>query len=214
MPRPRIDNPETKARILAAAEMLFAERGAAGTSIREVAESAGVNTALVHYYFGSKEALHQSVFVAVATDVAAMAHAIQDGGGTATERLRRYVQGFARFVVTHPHRPQLILRDLVDGAPTLKKALASGLQPVHIRVLAAIVADGVATGEFRDVDVQLIPITILGMVAQFVVARPLFSVVVGPVDFDETFADRLGKHTATLLLDGILTRSEACEDES
>jgi len=214
MPRPKVDNPETKARILDAAEALFAERGAAGTSVREVAERAEVNPALVHYYFGSKESLHQSVFVAVASDVAAMAQAIQDGGGTATERLRRYVEGFARFVVSHPHRPRLILRDLVDGAPTLKTALAAGLQPVHIRVLATIVADGIASGEFRDVDVQLIPITILGMVAQFVVARPLFSVVVGPVEFDQTFADRLGTHTARLLLDGIVSRSQPCVDES
>jgi len=48
---------DTKARILAAAEVLFVERGFSGTSLRAVTGAAGVNLAAVHYHFGSKEGL-------------------------------------------------------------------------------------------------------------------------------------------------------------
>jgi TetR/AcrR family transcriptional regulator, regulator of cefoperazone and chloramphenicol sensitivity len=204
MARPKQDNPETKARILAAAEDLFAERGVSGTSVREVAERATVNSALVHYYFGSKEGLYRSVFVAVASEVGAMASEVARRGGSASERLRHYVEGFAAFVVTHPNRPRLMMRELIEGAPTLRRAIEEGLEPVHLRVLREIVAEGISAGEFRNVDVQLFPLTVLGMVVQFVIARPLIETAVGPVTYDAAFAARLGRHTADVLLDGVL----------
>ena len=54
-----MDNPTetTRQRIMAAAEMLFAERGFAATSLRAIATAAGVNLAATHYYFGSKQGL-------------------------------------------------------------------------------------------------------------------------------------------------------------
>lgn len=53
---------DTKERVIAAAERLFAERGFAGTSLRGVTSAAGVNLAAVHYHFGTKDALLQAVF--------------------------------------------------------------------------------------------------------------------------------------------------------
>jgi AcrR family transcriptional regulator len=51
-----------KARLLDAAEGLFCERGFKGTSIRDIAASAGCNIASVNYYFGSKEKLYEEVW--------------------------------------------------------------------------------------------------------------------------------------------------------
>ncbi len=54
--------PDTQARILNAAEMLFAERGYAATSLRAIASAADVNLAATHYHFGSKKHLLSTVF--------------------------------------------------------------------------------------------------------------------------------------------------------
>ncbi|MGH8678946.1 MAG: TetR/AcrR family transcriptional regulator [Burkholderiales bacterium] len=63
MARPQLKNfPDTKDRILAAAEALFMERGYASTSMREITAKAKVNLAAVNYHFGSKEALVREVF--------------------------------------------------------------------------------------------------------------------------------------------------------
>lgn len=53
--------PDTKDRILEAAEEFFAERGFAGTSMRALTQAAGVNLAAAHYHFGSKEGLFEAV---------------------------------------------------------------------------------------------------------------------------------------------------------
>ena len=59
----------TKDKILDAAERLFAKQGLSATSLRTVIKEAGVNTAAVHYYFGSKEGLVEAVLVRRATPI-------------------------------------------------------------------------------------------------------------------------------------------------
>ena len=61
---PKVDRrkaPQTKTRILDAAEVLFAQRGFDGVSLRDIAQRAGVQLALSHYHFGSKEDLFRAV---------------------------------------------------------------------------------------------------------------------------------------------------------
>ena len=53
----RPGNPDTRQAILAAARTAFAERGFDGASIRHIAAAAGVDPALVHHYFGTKDQL-------------------------------------------------------------------------------------------------------------------------------------------------------------
>src|SRR5688572_13952757 len=59
--RTELSGRATKERLLNAAERLFAARGFAGTSLREVTAEAGANVAAVHYHFGSKEELLRAV---------------------------------------------------------------------------------------------------------------------------------------------------------
>lgn len=56
------DRPSTETAILDAAERVFAAAGFHGATTRAIAEGAGANPALIHYYFGSKEALYETVF--------------------------------------------------------------------------------------------------------------------------------------------------------
>lgn len=63
-PKARVGGtPDTRAAILDAAEDLFSKHGFYGVTIREVAREAGVDTALVHYYFGAKRDLFDAVFI-------------------------------------------------------------------------------------------------------------------------------------------------------
>src|SRR6478736_10462542 len=58
---------DTEQRILDAAHVVFIRRGTAGARMQEIAEEAGVNQALLHYYFRSKERLAQAVFQQLAS---------------------------------------------------------------------------------------------------------------------------------------------------
>lgn len=71
----RPGSPDTRGQVLASARTLFAERGFAGTSVRAVAESAGVDAALVHHYFGTKRELFLAA-VAIPLDPAVVLGAL------------------------------------------------------------------------------------------------------------------------------------------
>ncbi len=88
------DAPAARDRILDAAREVFSERGYDKTSVRGIAKAAGVDPALVHHYFGTKEQVFEaaiSVAFAPATDApTAVEEGPLDGAG---ERLTRYVLG-------------------------------------------------------------------------------------------------------------------------
>src|SRR5215217_3689944 len=57
-----MDYNDKQVQIMEAAEKLIADKGFAGTSVRDIAEAAGVNLAMISYYFGSKEKLMEAMF--------------------------------------------------------------------------------------------------------------------------------------------------------
>jgi AcrR family transcriptional regulator len=91
---PRTESGDTRDRILVAAREEFSERGYEKTSVRGIAKAAGVDSALVHHYFGTKEQVFEAaieVAFAPATNApAAVTEGPLDGVG---ERLTRFIFG-------------------------------------------------------------------------------------------------------------------------
>ncbi|MEU2336288.1 TetR family transcriptional regulator [Streptomyces sp. NPDC013172] len=91
---PRTESAGTRDRILAAAREEFSERGYEKTSVRGIAKAAGVDAALVHHYFGTKEQVFEAAisvaFAPALNAPAALADGPPDGVG---ERLTRFVLG-------------------------------------------------------------------------------------------------------------------------
>ena len=81
--------PDTRAAILAAARELFAAQGFAGTSVRAVAASAGVDAALVHHYFGSKDDLFVAALELPVDPRQRLAEVVAQGPDGAGERMTR-----------------------------------------------------------------------------------------------------------------------------
>jgi AcrR family transcriptional regulator len=85
----RPGSPDTRAAVLAAARELFAANGYAGTSVRAVAAAAGVDPALVHHYFGSKDKLFLAALEVKLDPREGLAPVIAGGVEGAGERLLR-----------------------------------------------------------------------------------------------------------------------------
>lgn len=79
--------PDTRAAILAAARELFATQGFGSTSVRSIATAAGVDSALVHHYFGTKDDLFVAALEVRVDPRVAMAPVIRGGVDGAGERL-------------------------------------------------------------------------------------------------------------------------------
>jgi len=126
----------------------FTERGYHGTSMRDVARSAGVTVASIYHHFDSKQEILQHIMVGTMTDVlAATTQALEEAGPTPTERLGALVEAWVLFH-TNRQAEALIgaseLRSLDDAG----RAQVVGLRDEQEALFRDTVEAGVAAGEF------------------------------------------------------------------
>jgi AcrR family transcriptional regulator len=157
--------PDTRAEVLAAARTSFAERGFRGTTIRAVAASAGVDPALVHHYFGTKDDLFLAALEMPVDPRQLLAPVIAQGADGAGERLVRTLLS----VWDDPEnqvRLLAVVRSVLseDGATLLK----DGFIPVVVGpALAQLVTDR------PDVRVPLVASQVVGLiVTRYLIALP------------------------------------------
>src|ERR1044071_470098 len=123
MARPRTDDPQAKAKILAAAEELFAARGFAGTPVRAIARSAAINPAMIHYYFGNKEGLYREIIQSAAATIRELLITANSSAQPVEEKLSRFVGGYAQYVFSHPNLARVLHRELLAGGAHLKEIM-------------------------------------------------------------------------------------------
>lgn len=157
--------PDTRAEVLAAARTSFAEKGFRGTTIRAVAASAGVDPALVHHYFGTKDDLFLAALEMPVDPRELLAPIVAQGSDGAGERLVRTLLS----VWDDPeHQVRLlgVVRSVLseDGATLLK----DGFIPVVVGpALAQLGTDR------PDVRVPLVASQVVGLiVTRYLIALP------------------------------------------
>ena len=125
--RPRRRGEATAERILDAAEALFAERGFAGTTLRDVAERVGVRIPSLYNHFDGKEALYAAVLERGAGPVLGVLSEYLDRGGDAYRDAPRVVERVVELLARHPNLPRLIQHETLSGGERISPALRDWL---------------------------------------------------------------------------------------
>lgn len=213
MARKRVDDPEARARIAAAAEELFAERGFDGAAIRDIARKAGVNGAMIHYYFRNKEGLYHTLLEGAASRVRSLLIETTGRSGSIKKRLASFVEAYADYMLSQPNIARILYREMLTGAKHIKQ-IAQQYAASNYSMLKRLITDGVERGELRDVDAELTPISLMGMVVIFQFLRPIISVALGKTQYDKAFVDRVAAHTIDLFLNGAVEDEKASINEN
>lgn len=134
---------ETRARLLKAAERLFADRGFNEVTVREICADARANVAAVNYHFGDKLGLYREVLhVAIAAIREATEAARQAGEGLPPEeRLRRYISLFLHRLLAPGQQTvhKLINREISDPTPVLDELVEQAVRP-RLDYLSGVIA--------------------------------------------------------------------------
>lgn len=142
MPRPGQDQDQA---LLAAGAALYPELGCAGLSVRRVADTAGVNPAMVHYHFGSKDGFLRALLQRHYEEMFGALSLNSQGGADVMERLTAALLSVARFV--REHRP-LIARVWADaqGGQAVAQDFLRANAPRHLGVLLALTQEAESAG--------------------------------------------------------------------
>ncbi len=170
--------------ILRAAERIFAEQGLAGARTEAIAQSAGVNKALLYYYFKSKDGLFLAVVEEHLQEFERRAQEVLAGGGSVRSKLLAYVAAHFDFVSARRFFPILLQRIMLTGGPGLERLRRRWTLPV-MRRLVALIEQGVRDGELRPVDARQALMSLISLTVHYFSAAPIIRAVGGFDPYDE-----------------------------
>lgn len=186
---------ETERRILDAADAVFLRRGTAGARMQEIADEAGVDKALLHYYFRSKDRLAAAVFQRAARELFPFAVVTIASNLPLEEKVERFIHLYLDTIRRNPHLPGYILSELhhhPERAGQLLETLvgrpAEGLAPPVLETLGAQIEERVRAGRMHPIAPEQFVLNLISLCIFPFAAKPLIQVLLG---LDEGDFDRL-----------------------
>jgi AcrR family transcriptional regulator len=191
--------------IIETAERLFAERGFDGTSVRDIADEAGINVAMISYYFGSKEKLMEALFeLRVGSVIIRVESLIKDESLTPIEKVNMLIDEHIDRVLQKQCFHKVMMGALVTNKnPAILKA-ANNVKIRNAEVITELIKEGQKKGQFKKkVDVILMINTMVGTVSQCMMSQQYYrefnkQLDVPDDEFQLTLKRRLSIHIKTL----------------
>ena len=201
--RPAVGDAAVRASLLDAARQLFLARGFAAVSIREIAAAAGVNAAMIHYYFGDKLGLYRAMLEAAAGPFReALERLLAQSAGQPSD-VSVLIQLYMQTLAKNPWVPQLIVQEVLAEGGRFRaqfiEQFAGRVAPMFVDVLKR----EQAAGRLRaDVDPRLAAISAMSLCVFPFVSLPVTSRVLGLSVTGESL-ERLIGHTSDVFLRGL-----------
>jgi TetR/AcrR family transcriptional regulator len=177
--RPRADAADLRARVLDAAIACFAERGIAGTTLRAIAESAGVTPALLHYYFRSKDKLVEMLLEErVAPFVAVSAAPLLKPLASPRATLRLFLETHMRNLAANPWMPRLMAREVLSEGGSLREHMQAQFSATLSPKTFMLIVAAQQRGEIRDdLNPVLIGLSLISLAVFPFAAAPVWRAV-------------------------------------
>ena len=192
---------DLRTQILNTAEELFAEKGYAATSIRCIAETVGVNPALVHYYFGNKKALLQKVMEHALEPLGRAIAAMKHGPEASPQLIAGLLLSMA---AQHPNIPRLLTREVLLPGGEMQEFFTENMAPHLGGALPALLSREKDAGRMRpDSDSAISAVLIMALCVFPFIARSLAEPVIG-IKFDDEGIELLNKQITELLQRGMV----------
>jgi len=187
------DPAPTEERILEAAKKVFHARGYAGARMQEIADEAGVNKALLHYYYRNKESLFHAVFEDAFSKLLVKMKEIFFSDRPLTEKVEQFVQYYVTFISNNSYLPLFVLNSLYERPEQFRALLERNtLSPLSI---LETIRQQVKSELNLDIDPLHLYINILSLSIFPVIAKPMIQNIFGYSDehLDAFYAER--RHT-------------------
>lgn len=161
---------ETRARLIQVGEILFSDTGFERTTLEAIADAAGVNKAMIRYYFGDKEGLYAAIIEAVVDAVLAELESQLPEAADPAEGMGDYIEVFARAVISRPSFPRMILRDYLDGDIMTREGPSKTLFR-FMQTTRRFYEAGREAGHFAAFDPHMLHLSIVSAAIFFTITR-------------------------------------------
>lgn len=203
MPEETTDKQDKRQHLMDTAERMFAERGFEAVSVRDLAAEAGVNLAMVSYYFGSKEGLFEAIIEAkIPRTRHALEHLLKSDL-TPWEKISQTIDIYVDKMLSTHNFSRVIMREMsLRQRPEFVASITNQIR-LNMEIIRGFLREGMEKGHFRYVDEELTLATIFGTISTMVHSTPLVCAMIKDADektiFSEAHRSRLKTHLKAVL---------------
>ena len=198
------DNAKARDQLIEAASQIMREGDTIDLSLSELSLRAGLNSALVKYYFGNKNGLMLALLDRDMGNIVFSLGALLAKDMPPEEKLRIHIGAVIDTYYAFPYLNRLLMRMVRDSAPVEAARIADlYLKPIS-KVYDALIAEGVKADKFRKLDPQFFYFTVTGAADRFYSSRLVLRHCYNQDDFNENMRDAYREHSIDLIMRGLL----------
>lgn len=191
---------EVRTRVLAAAEAVFAERGYAGATTREIAERAGIGKRMLFYYFPTKDAVYRAVLERIVQGLVAIFEVSRNQPGPIG--LAESIEGITHFTAQNLQATKVWMREIIDGGPHLADLTQKHLADMY-RQAGTTVASNMEAGVFRASDPVHVMASVGGVTLFYFLIVPVLRLIWDRDPLDPEVVAERARMARDLLLHGL-----------
>ncbi len=198
-------SPKTEQRILEAALVEFAEKGMDGARMQSIADKAGINKSLLHYYYRSKEKLFEVVFQILFKTIIPKFSKIITNEGDIFDKIRLFVHEYIGTIQKMPHIPGFILHELGSNPIRLSNMIQNSGGIIHFDTARDQLQTAIAQGRIRPIAPEQFLLNMVSLCVFPFLARPIGQTILAKGDskiYDQIIEDRK-KEVAEFIINAI-----------
>jgi len=162
----------TESAILKAAKRIFQRKGMTGARMQEIADEAGINKAMLHYYYRSKQLLFEAVFKKAFSLLAPQLNEVMNSDDSICDKIKNFTHNYISFVIKHPYLPNFIIQELNRNPEFVKNIMTEKHFPT-IEKFRNQVNVKVAEGVMKPIKAEQLFINIMALNIFPFIAAPL-----------------------------------------
>ena len=166
----------TEEKILEAAKTAFMKHGLYGAKMQDIANEAGINKALLHYYFRNKEKLFDQVFEGALSKYFEQMLVFSDTSIPVIERLFKYVDNVIDFFSEYPQMSMFIIKEISINQELFYEKVKNIKKDKGIHLIA-LLKEGMEKKEIPEIDPTVLMINIHSLCAYPFLASPIFKAI-------------------------------------
>lgn len=169
----------TEKTILDAARKIFLIRGHDGARMQEIADESGVNKALIHYYFRSKENLYKLVVKQIINEFFPTLFAVFLSNSSLKEKISSFYDLHIGFLMENPLIPQFIITEMMRQPQILKDVFELPMMSGVFEKLNGFLEESIRKGEIKPINPEQFLVNLISLSVFPIVAGPLIRQFIG-----------------------------------
>jgi len=187
--------------IMETAEILFAEKGFNGTSVRDISEKANVNLAMISYYFGSKDKLLESLFDYRGEHIKLKLESmLEDKSTSSMQKMEMLIDHYIEKIMKQQCFSRIMVREQVMNHTGATAELITQMKKRNQELISKLIQQGQKNGEFKkNIDIPLMMTTLVGTTGHLIATQHYYKEIndlqsMSEEEFQKHLKKKLSQH--------------------